>query len=302
MEQEQATMSVSLEDAAPAVVETPPPAAAAPPPAVETPPNQDEPEPEGTILAANGEKLVPLGALRAERGKRKDAEKALETQKSEFEPLKQKAVKYDEAASYLQQAKPYIEKAKADLQRQHAPVEPRGPLSPTEAEEYAKDFDLYTADGKPDIVRAQRIAARHEKMSERKAQQMVTPLVQNEAQRTSQMIYQQIIAQPEINGFKLDKRFLDEAWQAVPPEMIAANPNVANVVRLVAMGRQIESGHKPVQAPPPVVETASVGTGAQRDQPLTQSSQRFQQASRMKPAEFKETREKYTPGAPNSLE
>lgn len=302
MEQDAPTMSVSLEESEAPAVETPPPAA----PVAEAAPvspsaNTEDAEPEGVVVAT-GEKYVPLAAVKAERERRKTAETNLSAKDQEIASLREKASKYDEAASYLQQAKPYIEKAKADLQRQNTPPETQGPLSPAEAEEYARDFDLYTADGKPDVTRAQRIAARHEKMSQRQAQQTVAPILQTEAQRTANALYQKYLNAPEVNGVKVDPRFLAEVWNIVPADMIAANPNVAETLYRTAIGNQMLAGHKPVQAPPPVVPTESVGTGAQKDKPLGDMSQRFQQASRMKAADFKTTRESYTPGVANSLE
>lgn len=310
MDPNQGTLSVSLEEPAPGHVappaETPatPPAAPDPPPAPTTP---DEAEPEGTIGTPDGQKFVPLAALQAERGKRKTAVSAKD---QEIATLRDKAQRYDEASGYLQQARPYIEALRTNpglvqqIQRpQPPPSEPQGPLTPQEAEEYAKDFDLYTTDGKPDIVRAQRIAARQEKLAERKAQQMVTPLVQTEAHRQASALYQQQLQQPEINGFKIDPKFLNEAWSVVPPEMIAANPAVAEIMKYVAAGRQALSGQKPMPvAPPPPVPTEGAGGGQPSPQSLNTTSEKFASASGMKRDQFLETRNRYTPGQNNSLE
>lgn len=299
-ELEQGNASMSLEES-PEIVA---PAGTVTPPAqepVETPPAaQEEPDPEGTVVIPQG-KVVPLTALQAERAKRKEADKLLSAKDQEIAAIKEKAQKYDEAAAYLQQAKPYIEKAKADFQRQSAPPEPQGPLTEAEAVEYAKDFDLYTSDGKPDIARAQRIAARHEKLSERKAQQAVSPILQTEAQRQSNALFQHYAQQPEINGVKIDSQVLAQVWQTVPPDMIV-QPGVAEVLFNNALAIQIRSGKVAKPAPPPVVPTESLGGGAAAPAPLSDVSQRFMSAAGIQKKTFTELREQFKPGQSNSLE
>jgi hypothetical protein len=53
---------------------------------------------------------------------------------------------------------------------------------------------------------------------------------------------------------------------------------------------------------PAVVATESLGGGKAPEQALSSVSEKFIQASGMKPAAFKEVRERYKPGQPNSLE
>ena len=293
---ETAVASMSLEPAE--MVNPGAPAAETPPPAPETPPPPApvaEDEPEGTIAAADGQKYVPLGAVKAERERRKEAEGKL----TELEPLRQKAQKYDEAKDYLETARPYIEKARADLQRPQTPAV--DPALEAEAIEYAKDFDLFTPEGKHDVARAMRIMKRNDERSAKQAQQAVSPILQTEAQRQSLGLYQHYLNQPEVNGVKVDPKFLAEQWQMVPQE-ISADPKVAQVLFINAIGRQILSGHKPISAPPPPLVTESVGHGRPSEVTLTEDSEKFLRASGMQPKEFKETRERYKPGQSNSLE
>lgn len=304
---EEAAVSVSLE--APEVVSppvTPDPPAQTAPPAVETPPPAaDDDADEGVITAATGDRFVPLSALKSERQKRKDAESKV-LPDADVQLLKQKAALYDESAQYLQQAKPIIEKIKNRpdiIALADKPPAQQQQQADQRAEAYAKQFDLYTPEGKPDITRAQAILADQDARMQSIAQQVVAPLAQTEAQRVAETLYQRTLQQPEVNGFKIDPKFLQEAWSVVPPELVAANPAVAELMKFVAAGRQVLSGHKPMQAPPPpVVPTEPSGGGRGSDQPLNQMSEKFQQVSGMKPADFRSTREKYTPGGPNSLE
>ena len=298
MEPEVATMAISLESDPNAEVLTPTPAAETPPetPAATT---ESEPEPEGIVYASNGEKLVPLGAVIAERGKRKDAEKALKAKDAELEPIKQKAQAFDDAKVYLDQAKPYIEKAKADLQRQNQPVAPA--VDPA-LEQYAKDFDLFTAEGKPDVERAERIMRFHDDRAQKLAHQAVAPIIQTEANRTAQSLYQQYVSRPEVNGVKVDGRMLAEAFNMVGSEMIASNPAVAEVLYQNVIGRQLLSGHKPITAPTAVVPTESLGGSSTPEYRPTATSEKFMQAGNIKPSVHKEASERYKSGQPNSLE
>ncbi len=283
-------------------------------PVVETPPVEApaapvvEEEPEGTITTPAG-KVVPLAALQAERGKRKEAESKLLAD-TEVAALRDKAAKYDQTAAYVQQAQPIIEAIRSrpdlvQLAKQPAtkPPEPAGPLSEQEAVEYAKDFDLYTADGKPDVGRAQRIAKRNADINARQMQQTVAPLVQSEAQRTSTALYQRYLNTPEVNGYKIDARYLSEAWNTVPPEMIAANPQVGEVLFRTALANQLLAGHKPAAvSAPPVIPTEPVGGGKPGEVVLTPIDEKFLSASGMKRADFQTTANAYKAGQSNSLE
>jgi hypothetical protein len=248
-----------------------------------------------------------LGAVQAERAKRKEEKQKREAAEQRAAQLEEKAKRYDEAAQYLEQAKPYIEKAKADLQREKTQQQPPKTLTPQQAESYARQFDLYKADGSPDVDRAEQIASFHaeqaRQIAQQTVQQHVAPLVQTEAQRKSAALYQRYLSAPEVNGVKIDARFLAEAWNSVPdPAVIADNPALGEVLYRVALANQMMSGAKPVTAPPPVVQTESIGTGGSRETSLSGLSEKFQQASGMKPADFRKTRDAYAPGQPNSLE
>lgn len=273
-----------------------------PPPVV----TDDDPEPEGTITIPQG-KVVPLGAVQAERGKRKEAEKALAAKDAELEPLKQKAAKYDEAAQYLQQAQPIIEalRARPDLvaQAKNPPprVEPKGPLSEADAIEYAKDFDLYKTDGTPDVDRAQRIAKRHADMSERSTQQALKPFNDQTALQQSTNNRAYILNLKDAAGNALvDPKALDTVWKDVPTEM-SARPEVANLLYLTALGLQTQNGKGPKTAAPPLI-TESLGGSKPGPETLTRTDEAFMRASTMPRKEFETTRNSYKEGQTNSLE
>jgi len=114
-------------------------------------------------------------------------------------------------------------------------------------------------------------------------------------------LYQQYLSQPEVNGIKIDKNLLAEAWNSVPPE-VSADPRVAQVLFMNTIGRQIISGQKPMQAPAPVVPTESLGGQVSQERPLSDTSQRFMSAAGISKKSFTELREQFKPGQSNSLE
>lgn len=265
-------------------------------------------DPEGTISGAGGVKFVPLGAVTAERAKRKEAEKAAKEREAELAAIKPKAEEFDRSRQYLEQARPIIDgiRNRPDLvaqlhQPRQAPNEPQGPLSVSEAEDFAKSLDLYTQDGKPDIARAQKIAGVADKLAERKSQQAVSPILQTEAQRQSQAWFSHFLNQPEVNGMKVDPKLLKEAWDTVPIEN-SADPRVAQVLYMNTIGRQLLSGQKPITPLAPVVPTEAPGGARGVDTPLNDLSQRFRQAAGIAQKEFAERREAFKPGQNNSLE
>lgn len=268
----------------------------------------EDPEPEGVITSATGVKMVPLAAVQAERGRRKEAEGKVTAAETELATIRPKAQRYDEVAPVIQQAMPIIEgiKRRPDLVAQlnqpaPAVTPPAGPLTTEEAVEYAKDFDLFDTDGKPDVARAQRIAKRHAEMSTRSTQQAIAPFQQNEAQRQSATNYQHFAQMKDANGNLPDPKILANVWANVPPEQ-SANPNVANVLYLMALGQQVAlgKGGKPPLAP--VLTTEAPGGGRVLSPTITPIDTNVMKAAGITEANYKETAARFKPGQSNSLE
>lgn len=307
-ELEAGSVSMSLEES-PEIVSPVPATAQEPPQAQEPAPPAEEADPDGTIAGAGGVKFVPLGAVKAERERRQAAEKAAKDKDAEVASLKEKAAKYDEAADKIRAGLPIIDKIRNRpdilklLEQPPAPVaEPAGPLTEQQAVKLAKALDLYTQDGKPDVARAQEVGAITQGVAQHETRQAVNPLLQTEATRQAQALYQHAVNKPVSESFKLDPRFLQETWNTVPPELIASNPGVAEIMRYVAIGRQVESGHKPIVAPPPALQTESIGGGAPQPAALSDTSERFRSAAGIARKDFTERREQFKPGQSNSLE
>jgi hypothetical protein len=275
-------------------------AAAEPEAPVVDPPVTDD-EPEGTVVSQGGVKFVPLAAVQSERGKRKDAE-------TKAAQLAEKAQKYDETEAQVRAVMPIIERVKgrpdilAMLDKPPAPVvEAKGPLSDQEAIEYAKDFDLYKTDGTPDTDRAQRIASRHAAMNARQVQQQIAPMVQTEAQRQSHGLFNHYANQKDANGNVVDQKILASFWQNVPPEM-SAQPGVAQVLYLAALGQQVASGKQPAPKPAPVVHTESSGGRMTTPAALTSLDESIMKHAGIEKKAYETTAARYQPGRINSLE
>ena len=286
--------AVSLEDDTQLseIVETPPPVEAAP---VPTPPpaNPDEDEPEGTIVNPGGEKLVPLSALVAQR---QEAARV----KAEAATLREQTKEIETIRAAWQAAQPAIEQARQ--QQRQAPPAPVGPLTDADAIEYAKDLDLYKADGTPDTARAQRLAARQEALAEKQAQRYVQPLQQASAQQQSAANLQVVSTWKDAAGATVDPAILKELWATMPAEM-TAQPNIAAVMYRVAIGETVLRGkHKaPTPPPPPALHTESLG-GAPAARELTAFERGFIESTQMKTKEYEDITARFKPGERNSLE
>lgn len=259
----------------------------------------EDTEPEGTIVNPNGEKLVPLSALAAKRQEATTAKAALAEKEALIASLQEKATKYDQVAGEWQAVQPLIQQLKNG---QQPPQAPQAPQVNEQALNYAKYLDLYKADGTPDVDRAQRIMDLNAAQARETAQQMVQPLYQHSAQQQSALLRERVASQAAPNGIVVDRAILDQIWSMVPAEM-SARPEVAAMLWRQALADTVLSGKykAPVTAPPPPVQTESLG-GSAPVRELSQVDRNMIQAAQIKPSEYEKTAANYKPGASNSLE
>lgn len=269
---------------------------------------EPEGEPDGTITTTSGVKMVPLAAVTETRAKLKDAKATIAAKDTELATVKAKADKYDQVEPQIRAAMPIIEgiQRRPDLVAQlHQPApraqEPAGPLTAEEAVEYARDFDLFTPDGKPDVDRAQRIAKRHDVMSQRSTAAAVAPFAMNEAQRQSQTNLQSVAAYRDAAGHVVDPTILKAIWEKVPAEM-SAKPEVAGVLYRMALAEQMIQGKMPKPGPGPVVQTEGVGHRTTVAQTITGIDQSMMKAAGIAEKDYKETSARFQPGRSNFLE
>lgn len=271
-------------------------------------PGDDDPTPEGTIEGSGGVRFVPIDALISTRKEeRAKATAALSAKDTELAAAKEKAAKYDELAGYVEQARPIIERVRANPSLASDPpakVETPKPMSEAEAVEYAKDFDLYKTDGTPDVDRAQRLVAREQARAEKAAQAAIAPFQANDVKRTSDAMFQHIAAFKDANGHQVDKGELTKIWEGIPAEL-SSQPNVAAILYDLALAASIRAGkYKGSQPPGPgaVVPTGSLGDGGKVRVELDQVGSKFARAADIKTADFEKTSARFKPGQVNSLE
>ena len=297
--------SVSLEEDASASFEPEPqqqapPTPEAPAQAAPVPNAEPDPEPEGTIVNPNGEKLVPLSALAAKRQEASTAKAALAEKEAKIAELEQKAQQFEQIKGDWQRVQPLIQQLQ---QQQQAPPAPQRPVVNERAMQYAKDLDLYKADGTPDVERAQRILDYNAAQAKEQAQQLVQPIYQQTAQQQSAVNFERAAAFKDKNGVQVDRATLQRVWGLMPAEM-SANPEIAGVLYKMAIAEMVQGGayKPPTQAPPPPVITESLGGNASAPKELSPTDRSMISAASIKPKEYESISANFKPGQSNSLE
>jgi len=271
------------------------------------PPVEGDGEPDGTIEGSGGVKFVPLSAVIAERTQRKEATRALAGKDAEIADLRAKAGQLDAIKNEWDQLQPVLEKVRRGEYQEvkHEEPGPPQPLTQADALDYAKDLDLYKADGTPDVDRAQRLAARQEAISARQTAKAVAPYQATQAQRESVEMRNQVAAMKDSYGYQVDPVILERVWSMVPPE-ISAQPNVASVLHRVAFSEAVMAGKHPAfkagQQPPPVVPTESLGGGrAPEMTSFNELDKRFSSAAGITKERYVTAAAAFKPGQRNSL-
>lgn len=236
---------------APAAPLAAPPVAVAPP----EPPPAPEPPEEPDAVEVNGQKMVPVGTLIEERRQRQAAQK--------------EAARLPDLEAFARDARPYVEFLKANPglinQRQPAaaPAPTTEPADPN-AELIAKTMDLYTPDGKPDIARGAVMSGLVKSMAQQIAQQTVAPMQQESAQMASARNFHVALGIKDKDGNSPSQAALTQIWRTMDPRQ-TADPNVASILALTALGLDRVNTKAPTQAPtqPPIV-TEGPGNAGRR--------------------------------------
>jgi hypothetical protein len=188
---------VNLED------ETPAPVAEVPP---EAPPAEAGPA-EVDAVEVGGQKYVPVAALIAERAEKK----TLKEQAQRASVLEQENAQMRPYAQFLA-AHPEL----MNPQPRQAPA-PQQPVVDAEALQYAKELDLYKADGNPDIEKAQRLIALQDQRAARKATEAVQPYAQSIEQQQSVHNFQNALTIKGASGQTPTRRFCSRCGRASRP-------------------------------------------------------------------------------------
>jgi hypothetical protein len=287
--------------------------AAAPAPEPEPAEDDDAALEAQTIALPDGDKLVPLSAV---TGARKTVQ-LLKAELATLKPSAQRATELEQQIQTLQgtiqQMQPVVQAYQAYVASQQAqpPAAPQQSAEDVaELEEVARDLDLYTADGKPDLEKARRQIERVEKRAEKIAQRVVAPMQQQDVQRQADYMLARAKATKAPNGLQPDPKILDAVWAKVDPRL-AASPDGAKHLWAQAyafthMQQQIVAPTAPAgtardasgkfvpaaaaQAPPPPLYTPKAG-GAQgpATTALSTEEQKFLKASGMTEKEYLES-------------
>ena len=309
--------AVSLESEAPTIVGPPPGGAAAeaPPEAAAAPPGDEDEAVEGVVQSATGDKLVPLSVLKRTREDLKAAKAAA----LDAEGLRERMTRADERERQLVQLQPLFDKLRQrpdvvqrlmsgqepEVAPPAAPVDPGEALLPTQdAEDLARTLELYTPEGKPDVMRARKIAAVMRRTSDEEAARRIAPIAQSMAQGQSGTLKQQYATIKDKAGRTVNQQALDQIWSVVPAELIATDPKVAGVLYYAAKGYAAHHGlDEPVPAARAPLVTEPVGGASAPAKPvLTEFDNALRRAMQVTEKQYSEAGARYKPGAINTLE
>lgn len=234
------------------------------------------------VVIPGDEKLVPLSAVTNLREK-------LKATKGEAAKATGLQAELDRLRAEQEEARPWIEAAKtiaatrqlqSQDQLQDRPTEP-DPALQAELADVARDLDLFTADGKPDLDKAKRIHERTQRVAHQAAQQVVAPVHQHTIEQRASQMYQRAILTTAQDGSKPDPEILKDVFARVGPQL-AASVEGARELWVAAMGRSVAAGRlvapaakAPVkEIPPPLLTERAGGKDEPHKAPLSDMERR----------------------------
>jgi hypothetical protein len=245
-----------------------------------------------------GQTMIPLAVLQATREKLKGLKATTAEKDTIIAALQAKADRGEAIEGNLRQIAPILQalRERPELMRQieRPAAEDPGPLSPAEAEDYARTLELYDAQGQPDVKRAQRAAKMQQRMANEATQRATQPLIQRNAQTEAASVRLAALTRnPDV-----DAKTFDEIWQHLPPELVVQNPQGISELAI-----RVARGSSPRQAaPPPVVHTETPGGRSVTSSSLNDLDRRMARETGKTQAEFAKTKARYNPNGPNVLE
>lgn len=258
-------------------------------------PAEDADEPEAVELKP-GERYVPVSAVKALR--------------EQIKELKPKAKKADELDAYLAEKKPYVGFVEANWQaltnpQPQAAPQAQAPAQPAvndkQAEDYARKFDLYTADGKLDLARAQAIIEDNRRMAREEIQQAIEPMQTQTYTQQAEANYSALLQAKDHAGRPLEKAVVDHVIGMITSQLprakaaqVLADKNVTDLLLRVARDTQMQQkgpGVKAPDTPPLVTERAGGGTAIV----LSENERRIARSSGMTEAQYAEKAKKADP-------
>lgn len=264
-------------------------------------PPPDEPDPSEGL----SEVAEQVSALKA----------ALTQARGQLRDLKPLAQRTQQVEAELNSIKPYAEFVKNNphlLQPQAppAPVAPPDPSTDPQLVSYAKRFDLYTGDGKPDVERAKAILDDNRKIAREEAQALVAPLEQQTYEQKAAANLTQVMAFKDGDGNVLQPVYIEEAVKSLAQGTdkaqlvkMLADPRVAKVIGVTALGLQAMATKKPAAVAQPGealhVETAG---GRGPDYTMGDADKRVAKIARVSEKDWTAMNKNFNPNGPNSFE
>lgn len=264
-----------------------------------------DPEPEGAIeidVQGQKQKMVSVDVLAAERRRvRESTESKL---KSEMETLKAQAEKAAKLEADLATLQPHLEyiKANPDLLKKQEPPEIQK-ISDDEAERFARDYELYSAQGL-DLGKAKRMIAANRAEARRvaaeAAQEAIKPIVATTAQQQSRQNFAWAAHEARSRG--VDPQAVAQVWAQIPPEL-SQYPEVAQLLLRASIGDAALSG-KAMPRAPQQEPIFTEGPGGNRQGPyqMSELEKRIAHVAGVKEDAWTAKAKEYQPDAVNSLE
>lgn len=243
-----------------------------PAPPAEPQVDDDDAEPEGVVQVGN-QRVVDVSIVAAER-KRVRAAAEKRVRDTELAPLQQKAQEVDTLRQAIAAMQPYVDLVKQNQSLiQQQPTNPEDSITDAEAEQEARELQLYGADSQLDLKTAKRVIAKRRQEAYQISQQAVAeavgPMQQQSAQQASRNNFLAMAGQVDSVGQPLvDPKILAEEWVKIPAEL-TQNPEVAEVVLERAIGRTMRQGRGRQAQQAPRQPVYSEGPGGRPQQGAT---------------------------------
>lgn len=237
---------------------------------------------------------------------------ALRREVQELKPLAQKAQALEQE---LAGSRPYLEFVKQNwdkLQARPQPVTPQpDPAVDKDLETFARRYELYTTDGRPDVDRARAIVDDNRKVAREEAQKVIQPYEQRSLADTAAARLEHIRTQKDAFGRPLTDDSLAAAIEPLVKGMSVdarlkamADPQVAELITRQAKAIQLEKLGIPnqQQAPQPGTPLYVESPGGGSRPTMSESERRFAKSVGRSEKDWLAANARIKPGQSNALE
>lgn len=252
------------------------------------------------------QKMVPVGDLIRYRKEARDARKQLAEQAERLTWADGVDAKLREMAPTLEAIRnnPKLVEQVQQGTRPSAPTTLQ-PQDDVEAQEWAEENGLITAEGGLDVARARRQLDKLDARAQKMAERTMGPMRQHTVNQVSDGHKQYAKTVTLKDGSKAaSDESIEQAFAMLPPEL-TADKNVAALIPILAAGLDVFTGRRAVKAagvdyPEPIHTESSAG----RRGPvaLTPDLARLLERTGVSEKDYRSTEKAYVPGRPMRLE